>query len=341
MTLEKIIVDTSSFYYRLHASADTAPAMFDLAYKTFTEDWLSKAKKICLCFDPLPTNVNEVLSDDEPSKDHKTYRQTINEEYKLNRKEQIKVAKSNKQKKTFSLNTFQEKQSSTKLQDLQLKTNTLLLLYKEFIQAKYDGKIEVYHSQKYEADDYCDQLTKDCLRTILVTNDMDWSRYLSRDCSICNKGLSIESNLYTAEDFAKDKGYKPNVTTVTLMKAFFGDKSDNITGSFMLPKIKVYRSVANKVKEAILSYQEHDNLYQARLDILGQKNAFEEPLKSLAETLTDKGYSTIISTTLNNVDIIDTLIHNEADLNDCYVRLSIDYDSGNAISSKKIVFNTF
>lgn len=322
--------------------AESEQAMLSLAYSTFTENWLSKANKICLCFDPLPTNVNDIFNSDETQSKARSYRLSINENYKQNREKQINESKNNAaSKKQFSLNTFKNKSSNDKYSDLQLRMKLLLSLYKEYIQSKYNGKIDVYHNQKYEADDYCDLLTKDKAKCILVTNDMDWSRYLSRNCDICKKGLSIDSNLYTSEDFLKDNGYIPNVTTVTLMKSFFGDQSDNIVGSLMLPKIKVYRSIASKIKEAVLSYQDNDNLYQAKLDILGQKNAFCQSLKSLSETLTDKGYSNVISTTLSNIDVIDTLIHNDADLKESYVRLNIDYDSNKALLSNKMVFNTF
>lgn len=340
MTFKRIIIDTSNVYYRVKAAVGKQPSkqsMVSLAFKLINEDWNGKADEICLCFDPLPTNVNDILSvgDVKQSNDLKSYRKSINSSYKKNR--EVKLSKDSSAKK-LQLNTFSEtKSANANANDLALKMDFLLALYREYIQSKYEGKVSVYHSQKYEADDYCEVLTRagDCC---LVTSDMDWSRYLSRHCIMIKKGLSLDDQ-YTADDFKKEHGYAPTVATVTLMKSFYGDKSDNITGSLMLSKIKVYRSIADKIKAAILAY-DNDDLYKAKLDILGQKGAFADPLKSLAESLTDKGYATVINTTLSNADIIDSLIYDETTLRDCYVRLSIDYDSP-ALQTKKIVFNTF
>ena len=60
---------------------------------------------------------------------------------------------------------------------------------------------------------------------LLVTNDSDWTRYLS---SKIHWLPYLEGEPKTPEDFFEDKGYYPSENSVVLYKALFGDDSDDV-----------------------------------------------------------------------------------------------------------------
>jgi 5'-3' exonuclease len=63
---------------------------------------------------------------------------------------------------------------------------------------------------------------------LLVTNDMDWTRYLSNKVVIQND-LDLNSS-FTYNDFEAKYGFLPNEKSVVFYKSIFGDKSDNVVG---------------------------------------------------------------------------------------------------------------
>lgn len=89
-------------------------------------------------------------------------------------------------------------------------------------------------AQGYEADDLVKPVLthyiSDSARSLLVTNDHDWTRYLSSTVDWLPK-LSHPS---TIQDYIEERGYVPSEQSVVVYKAVFGDKSDNIPG--LLPE---------------------------------------------------------------------------------------------------------
>lgn len=86
-------------------------------------------------------------------------------------------------------------------------------------------------AQGYEADDLVRPLLTYAIpsdeRSLLVTNDYDWARYLSDRVDWLPK---LASNPATAKDFVEEKGYVPSEQSILIYKAVFGDRSDNIAG---------------------------------------------------------------------------------------------------------------
>lgn len=81
----------------------------------------------------------------------------------------------------------------------------------------------------YEADDLVKPILQHLLpkdsRVLMVTNDYDWTRYLSSTVEWLPKLLQKPA---TIADYIEDKGYKPSEQSVLIYKAVFGDRSDNI-----------------------------------------------------------------------------------------------------------------
>jgi len=63
------------------------------------------------------------------------------------------------------------------------------------------------------------------VRALLVTNDSDWTRYLS---STVHYLPHLDGEPRTPNDFLEEHGYVPTVNTVTIFKAIFGDAADDI-----------------------------------------------------------------------------------------------------------------
>lgn len=86
-------------------------------------------------------------------------------------------------------------------------------------------------AQGYEADDLVKPILQyyvpSSARALLLTNDYDWTRYLSDRVDWLPK---LAAKPATVADYIEDKGYKPTEQSVLIYKAVFGDRSDNIPG---------------------------------------------------------------------------------------------------------------
>lgn len=60
---------------------------------------------------------------------------------------------------------------------------------------------------------------------LLVTNDSDWTRYLSSQVHYLPY---LDGEPKTPSDFLEEKGYLPSLNSVTFYKSVFGDDADNI-----------------------------------------------------------------------------------------------------------------
>lgn len=201
LKFDSIMVDTLNLQYRLKDSAMTQSAVGgkhiykDLAkaYIEFMEDLeknhLKDGGQIYLLFDNAPTKVgmNNLF---------KNARQQVYSKYKAGR---------TKESKEFY--------------------NTLSL-----IKYYYLCNTDNYHTwqmQGYEADDLVKPLIdfKEDLGTyLMVTNDADWTRYLSPQAY----WMPHLYHLQNAEEFLSIKGYVPTENNVLIYKSVFGDSADGI-----------------------------------------------------------------------------------------------------------------
>lgn len=143
-----------------------------------------------------------------------------------------------------------------------------------FIKYYYMIGDSCYHTAqvfKLEADD----LVKPCLDTIvrkdsalLVTNDMDWARYLSDKIHYLPKDEPVDEQI-----FFELHGYVPSEEKIILDKLLFGDSSDNITPVF--PEIK------NSIRKQILN--DFDSIFDVIL-----YNSSKEYLKEFTSLIKDR-----------------------------------------------------
>lgn len=92
-----------------------------------------------------------------------------------------------------------------------------------------DPAYVVVISEKHEADDFVESIVATSGKTLLVSTDYDWARYLSKDVEM---SLGNVNEPFTVNDFRAKFGYLPSIKNVTVSKALFGDPSDEIDGIF-------------------------------------------------------------------------------------------------------------
>lgn len=90
-------------------------------------------------------------------------------------------------------------------------------------------------AQGYEADDLVRPVLRYLLpndsRVLMVTNDYDWTRYLTEAVDWMPK---LAQKPATIQDYIEEKGFLPTEQSVLIYKAIFGDRSDSIPG--LLPE---------------------------------------------------------------------------------------------------------
>lgn len=309
---DKLIVDTSNIFFRVSA--------FDL--KGLTQDKFKTLKKSGSLFETYKAWVQSLttrtfgdvvlLFDPLHSKGGISERAKIKSEYKAQRSKTDLVS--------------------------QLKIDTLTKLYNYFI-LEPQSRIKVYHSLEMEADDFAEKLTEkgNCL---MITSDMDFSRYLeSGRVDMMRSGLTItDSAIYTSEDFEKDKKhpFKPNIASVSLWKAFYGDESDNLEGVYHLKTNKVLREASDKTMEVIKEIGNHPEW--SYLDL---KRAFfneEAPWLDVIEFLklsnTNCSYEKLLNSLDDNFRVIDSLVPRTSDIDINKYQVQVDLKAGKEVTTK-------
>ena len=215
MLYDYIVIDSANLFYRCLGENETAEQVVRKMI-SFTEDLRqSLSDTLYIIFDPISEyDLGESKSFKFPSSERKK----IDENYKANRQ--------------YSSLYYQS-----------------ILLYKKFYTYRGD-KVKTIYSQEYEADDFVEPLLEMIgpnKKVALVTTDYDWSRYISDDVHMINKGLDKP---YSIKDFEEKFLFKPTKASITLYKALYGDESDNIKGSIYLDKTKL----VNNIKELCYNY---------------------------------------------------------------------------------------
>lgn len=215
MLYDYIVIDSANLFYRCLGENETAEQVVRKMI-SFTEDLRQSLNDtLYIIFDPISEyDLGESKSFKFPSSERKK----IDENYKANRQ--------------YSSLYYQS-----------------ILLYKKFYTYRGD-KVKTIYSQEYEADDFVEPLLEMIgpnKKVALVTTDYDWSRYISDDVHMINKGLDKP---YSIKDFEEKFLFKPTKASITLYKALYGDESDNIKGSIYLDKTKL----VNNIKELCYNY---------------------------------------------------------------------------------------
>lgn len=272
MIYDNIIIDLANLFYRLTTGKSTKDDAKKII-KFIDEDTmqhLSKDGILYIVSDPLPK------SDLGESKSFKfvSYRKEISPSYKKGR--------------TYS--------------PLYKSVMSLILKY-----YSYRGeKIKLVYSDEYEADDFIEPLLRSLTgTTALITTDEDWCRYLSDKVFMVNKGYDSS---FTKEDFNNKYKFYPTEASVTLYKAIYGDRSDNITGCVFLKKVKFYSNIKKIAYDYIkyvadngLSLKEVIDTFKSATFAKAMKSKndvfsmlyLELSVASLKENVLDKLYSNI------------------------------------------------
>lgn len=215
MLYDYIIIDSANLFYRCLGKNETSEQVVRKMI-SFTEDLRQSLNDtLYIIFDPISEyDLGESKSFKFPSSERKK----IDENYKANRQ--------------YSSLYYQS-----------------IVLYKKYY--TYRGeKVKTIYSQEYEADDFVEPLLAMIgpnKKVALVTTDYDWSRYISEDVHMINKGLDKP---YSVKEFEEKFLFKPTKASITLYKALYGDESDNIKGSIYLDKTKL----VNNIKELCYNY---------------------------------------------------------------------------------------
>jgi 5'-3' exonuclease len=208
-----ILIDALNLLYRLRDEANVSKKLkisskavyrdLAISYISFINElkqtYMTPDASLFLLYDPIPHSY-------EISSAYRNQRQQISSSYKSTRK---------KDSKEF-YNTFD------------------LLRYYYLA-----GPEWIYSAQRQatEADDLVKPVIKnyasDNHKILMITNDKDWTRYLSTNVDWMPKLKEIS----TAKDFEQKEGYVPSENSVVLYKALLGDISDNIP-PVLAPKYK-------------------------------------------------------------------------------------------------------
>ena len=215
MLYDYIVIDSANLFYRCLGKNEAAEQVVRKMI-SFTEDLRQSLNDtLYIIFDPISEyDLGESKSFKFPSSERKK----IDENYKANRQ--------------YSSLYYQS-----------------IILYKKFYTYRGD-KVKTIYSQEYEADDFIEPLLEMIgpnKKVALISTDYDWSRYISDDVHMINKGLDKP---YSIKDFEEKFLFKPTKASITLYKALYGDESDNIKGSIYLDKTKL----VNNIKELCYNY---------------------------------------------------------------------------------------
>ncbi len=215
MLYDYIVIDSANLFYRCLGKNETAEQIVRKMI-SFTEDLRQSLNDtLYIIFDPISEyDLGESKSFKFPSSERKK----IDENYKANRQ--------------YSSLYYQS-----------------ILLYKKYYTYRGD-KVKTIYSQEYEADDFVEPLLEMIgpnKKVALITTDYDWSRYISDNVHMINKGLDKP---YSIKEFEEKFLFKPTKASIILYKALYGDSSDNIKGAIYLDKTKL----VNNIKELCYNY---------------------------------------------------------------------------------------
>lgn len=313
LAYDKIIVDTSNIFYRVAApylkDLTTAAASQLMKSNTVFTQYVSAIDKlqeqslgeICLLFDPMLSN------------GQMSARLKIKEGYKTTRDRNSPVA--------------------------QLKMDTLEKLYSEFIMTAR-SRISVFHDVTLEADDFVEKLTETG-KCLMMSADEDFARYLEEGrVEMLIKGASIKQDgIFTAADFEKKHGFKPNIVSVTFWKVLYGDPSDNVTGVFYDPSTKVIRTASEEMQSVLKDLGESNmTLSEAKIAYFNGTNRFKRFAELLRLSNTDRSYEKLLDLTDTNFKIIESMLPRSSDIDVNKYKVKLDLNLSN-LKKKKFSLN--
>lgn len=208
-----------------------------------------------------------------------------------------------------------------------LRVNTLEKLYSFFITSNMK-RIEVYHDVSMEADDFVEKLSEvgDCL---LMTSDEDWCRYLEDGrVEMLAQGISIkEDSIFTASDFEKKHGFKPNISSVSFWKALYGDPSDNIVGAFTSPKTKVIKPADEEMQKILkILGEENPNIEEVKRNFYNGTGIFTRLKELLQLSNTDRSFEKLLNITDENLQVIESRIPRNSDIDINKYKVKLEFE---------------
>lgn len=147
----------------------------------------------------------------------------------------------------------------------------------------YKGeKIKIVISKELEADDFVEKIIEKESKgkILLITNDSDWSRYIDERVTMINKGFDKP---YTQEEYIKENGIKPTIGVITLKKAIYGDRADNIHGIVFTKRANYCTDIDVTVKMCLLQISK-ENLTLNEIENSLNKMNFMDIMKKEKKT---------------------------------------------------------
>lgn len=240
MTYKTFIIDMFNLTYKKRANLFDSKRIANNVIDFIEEEIKQRLEpdgKIYLAFDPLPK------SDLGMSKNFKfsTDRKKISKDYKSNRTHEPIILEA------------------------------LKLLKKYYTYRGPDYRIVI--SNHMEADDFVEGLVnlESTGMIALVSNDMDWARYISDRVHMINEGFD---NPYTRNAFFEEKGYFPTVTAITLDKAIFGDPADCIEPVLTI-KNRIYKDSTKFIKALIKELSKANTTLEQVYDVMNNSKKLE------------------------------------------------------------------
>ena len=272
MLYSTILIDVFNLIYKKRdnetASKNIANNVIDFIEHTVKPKLESESSKIYLLFDPMPS------SDLNVSSQFRTFtstRKAIKASYKANREKDPII----------------------------LEVADYLLKYFSYRDPMY----YLVYSEKHEADDYVESLVVNSGKTLLISSDYDWARYLSKDVEM---SIGDINHPFTVSNYLEKFGFFPSIKNVTVYKALMGDPSDNIEGIFS--KKFPFMDLGTEAVKFISKKDESLNDFITRIKSYTFKNLFEIKNRNLEEELFYQMHcfekSNLVSHFLLNVSLI-------------------------------------
>ncbi len=187
--------------------------------------------------------------------------------------------------------------------------NVVNMLYRYYL-SKNKKDMYICMSESLEADDFVESIVKEFKpedKLALITTDLDWSRYLTSTVRMITSLTGEE--ILTDVLFEEKYGFYPTIASVTLEKAFFGDKSDNIKGALSFKTNKNTKNLIPIIREYLCRVaNSRVSLKEVLATIKGYsfKDLAEKENKTDDEAL----WLQLLSSNKNTVSISSHFFHN-------------------------------
>ena len=121
----------------------------------------------------------------------------------------------------------------------------------ELILHFYRENSYIFRVPNYEADDYVSNIIrsyiKDDEKVLMISEDMDWSRYLKESNPMVNQYR--KHYIMDVNNFKDIEHFYPTESNIMFYKTFYGDNSDNIIGCLSNLEFTLFNKIIDNYKD--------------------------------------------------------------------------------------------